>query len=58
MNPDVKPGTDTVKCKVSAVKSTNDDSSDNDKPLFPDSSDKDTGGSSNRDNPALKRQKK
>ena len=58
MNPDIKPGTDIAKHKVSAVKSKNDDSSDDDKDLFPDSSDDDKTGGNNRDNPALKRQKK
>jgi hypothetical protein len=58
MNPDAKPGTDAAKRKVSAIKSTNDDDSDNNKSLFPDSSDEDKKGGSNRDNSALKRQKK
>ena len=57
MNPDAKPGTDAAKRKVSAVRSTNDDDSDDNKSLFPDS-DKDKKGGSNRDNSALKRQKK
>jgi hypothetical protein len=58
MNPDAKPGTDTAKRTVSAVRSNNDDSSEDNKSLFPDSSDDDKKSGGNRDNPALKRQKK
>ncbi len=50
MNPDAKPGTDAAKHKVSAVKSKNDNDSDNNKSLFSDSSGDDKKGSSNRDN--------
>ncbi len=58
MNSNAKPGTDTAKRTVSAVRSNNDDSSDDNKSLFPDSSDDDKKSGGNRDNPALKRQKK
>jgi hypothetical protein len=54
MNPDAKPGTNTKKRKVSAVKSKNDDDSDDNKSLFSDSSGSDVMGSSNQDNSALK----
>ena len=58
MNPDKKPGTDT-KRKINAVTSKDkpDDDSDDNASLFPDEP-KDKHGGSNRDNSALKRQKK
>ncbi len=58
MNPDAKPGTDAAKRTVSAVRFKNDDDSDDNKSLFSDSSDTDKKSGGNRDNPALKRQKK
>jgi hypothetical protein len=58
MNPDTKPGTDAVKCKVSTVKSKNDNDSNDQKSLFSDSLDDDKKSGGNRDNPALKRHRK
>ena len=55
MNPDAKPGTDAVKRKFSAVKSKNDNDSNNQKSLFSDSLDNDKKSGSNHDNSALKR---